>query len=261
MKVKCKNCGKKFDYDVYTGLCPKCHTYYRVDAVSPEKSTKNQERRREKRKHGPLYRLITICLLLIILISATTIIGFTMYTNQKGKELLRLEKLMTPKALNIGEIFSYETENHHYEIMVTKVQREDGAFLETPGGYESIKVSYEIKESSKDSDENQEETPSYETNIVSDYFKIEPYLMTKTGSYVKSLGSYAIRENLGYDYEQMEEEGIGSDFFYREGCFYFTVKEGDAQSLLIQAYKYEEEYSADNILEQTYEIDSLEVES
>lgn len=29
MKVICKNCGKRFDFDTYMGLCPKCSTYYR----------------------------------------------------------------------------------------------------------------------------------------------------------------------------------------------------------------------------------------
>lgn len=27
MKIKCRKCGKKFDSDVYSGLCPKCGTY------------------------------------------------------------------------------------------------------------------------------------------------------------------------------------------------------------------------------------------
>ena len=34
MKVTCRNCGKRFDYDTYTGLCPKCSTYYRIDSTS-----------------------------------------------------------------------------------------------------------------------------------------------------------------------------------------------------------------------------------
>ncbi|MBO5469242.1 MAG: hypothetical protein J6A03_05810 [Lachnospiraceae bacterium] len=33
MKVTCHNCGKRFDYDTYTGLCPKCSTYYRIDSA------------------------------------------------------------------------------------------------------------------------------------------------------------------------------------------------------------------------------------
>lgn len=33
MKVTCRNCGKRFDYDTYTGLCPKCSTYYRIDSA------------------------------------------------------------------------------------------------------------------------------------------------------------------------------------------------------------------------------------
>ena len=36
MKVICKECGKKFDYDVYMGLCPKCSTYYRDGMGSSE---------------------------------------------------------------------------------------------------------------------------------------------------------------------------------------------------------------------------------
>ena len=27
MKIRCKNCGKRFDAEMYSGLCPKCGTY------------------------------------------------------------------------------------------------------------------------------------------------------------------------------------------------------------------------------------------
>ena len=27
MKIKCKKCGKRFDAEMYSGLCPKCGTY------------------------------------------------------------------------------------------------------------------------------------------------------------------------------------------------------------------------------------------
>ena len=36
MKVTCHNCGKRFDYDTYTGLCPKCSTYYRLDTPAED---------------------------------------------------------------------------------------------------------------------------------------------------------------------------------------------------------------------------------
>ena len=31
MKIKCKNCGKRFDTEMYSGLCPKCGTYNAPD--------------------------------------------------------------------------------------------------------------------------------------------------------------------------------------------------------------------------------------
>ncbi len=49
MKVICKECGKKFDYDVYMGLCPKCSTYYREGMGSSEQAFYNQETQLQKR--------------------------------------------------------------------------------------------------------------------------------------------------------------------------------------------------------------------
>lgn len=49
MKVICKACGKKFDYDVYMGLCPKCSTYYRDGMGSSEQAFYNQGTDLQKR--------------------------------------------------------------------------------------------------------------------------------------------------------------------------------------------------------------------
>ncbi len=49
MKVICKECGKKFDYDVYMGLCPKCSTYYRDGMGSSEQAFYDQGTELQKR--------------------------------------------------------------------------------------------------------------------------------------------------------------------------------------------------------------------
>lgn len=33
MKIKCKKCGKRFDWDVYSGICPKCAAYNKTNAA------------------------------------------------------------------------------------------------------------------------------------------------------------------------------------------------------------------------------------
>lgn len=44
MKIKCRDCGKKFDYDLYSGMCPMCGTYNRMesDTVGGEKTPSNR---------------------------------------------------------------------------------------------------------------------------------------------------------------------------------------------------------------------------
>ncbi len=49
MKIRCQKCGKKFDVDVYSGLCPKCGAYNgkHITVSGPEQE--NGERRKEFR--------------------------------------------------------------------------------------------------------------------------------------------------------------------------------------------------------------------
>lgn len=49
MKVVCKVCRKKFDYDVYMGLCPKCGNYFREGMGSSEQALHSQETEVQKR--------------------------------------------------------------------------------------------------------------------------------------------------------------------------------------------------------------------
>ena len=39
MKVYCQNCGNKFDYHMYVGLCPKCGKIYRTRSQNVEKNS------------------------------------------------------------------------------------------------------------------------------------------------------------------------------------------------------------------------------
>ncbi|MDO4333882.1 MAG: hypothetical protein Q4C58_14520 [Eubacteriales bacterium] len=53
MKIKCKKCGKRFDWDVYSGICPKCAAYNKTHAADsgilqePAGSYSKEEDRRQ----------------------------------------------------------------------------------------------------------------------------------------------------------------------------------------------------------------------
>ena len=40
--MKCKNCGKIFDYEKYYGICPKCGTFQKQD--NPQQEPETEER-------------------------------------------------------------------------------------------------------------------------------------------------------------------------------------------------------------------------
>lgn len=99
MKVKCPHCGKKFNYEVYSGLCPGCGTYMRPGDIGkpPKKKTvkssvnisetspEKPESKKKRIKNKPQAVLCSL-LLLAILTAPLAARGFE---KQKQKPLLK----------------------------------------------------------------------------------------------------------------------------------------------------------------------------
>ena len=287
MKVTCHNCGKRFDYDTYTGLCPKCSTYYRIDSTSktsadtytysgtysePEEDIYDDFEEEDEPDikasiHTPLQtdtenvrsgifknnRKLTVILFALIVLAFVVPFFATQYIIHARQEENSLSQVVVPVPASMGEPMSFEMEdNYRYELTIQSASVVTDTCYQIPDGYQLIGFSYTLTE------------PDAATEDISDsnrlsrslgYDDITPYLYTHSGEYLQAIDAYDIAKAQGdKDYEWRLTTGTSSDFEYSKGTVYFLVKEGDIANLLIQHTNYES-----TTLLESYQIDQLEV--
>lgn len=291
MKVTCHNCGKRFDYDTYTGLCPKCSTYYRLDTPAEDEtdiyttetdfepnedsytdetedyfeSIPATEEKKESAIHTAvrtakndswIYRFKTNRKLTIILTIAIVLIFVVPFFSMKyiihlKEKKYSLSKVVTPTPASMGETLSFDTADTNYTVTITSASIVTDDCYQIPDGYQLIAFHYTLAEP----DYTDSDYGTNRPNTPLGYDRIIPYLYTQSGQYLEAVDEYDIATaNGSKDYEWRQETGTSSEFEYLNGCVYFLVKENDISSLLIEHTNTER-----TELLETYQIDNLEV--
>lgn len=287
MKVTCRNCGKRFDYDTYTGLCPKCSTYYQAASTAntsadtytysgtysePDEDIYDDFEEEDEPDiqasiHTSLQtdaenvrpgifknnHKLTVILLALIVIAFVVPFFATQYIIRAKQEENSLSQVVVPVPASMGEPMSFETEdNYRYELTIQSASVVTDTCYQIPDGYQFIGFSYTLSEPDE-APEDISDSNRLSRSLGYDY--ITPYLYTHSGEYLQTIDAYDIAKAQGdKDYEWRLTTGTSSDFEYSKGTVYFLVKEGDIANLLIQHTNYE----STDLLE-SYQIDQLEV--
>lgn len=116
MKIKCKNCGKRFDTEMYSGLCPKCGTYNAPDREEAvQAAAGGQTVRKEKVSTGKSRAFrFPVWLFLFLLLPALTWGGWSVWKiSFAGKlrggegEIARVQPLGAGELVLEGEPLEY----------------------------------------------------------------------------------------------------------------------------------------------------------
>ena len=277
MKVKCTQCGKRFDYDVHLGKCPKCFTYHKMNSDTDQQpeSTKSkpapskqqntssssqpEQQKPKKTRHSRSYHIVTIvlCSIIILLIVLTFIL--TNLSNKSGYAAASLTELPEPISLSLGDaaIIPYAEDN--FSISITDATIINDSTYQVPAGYELIRVSYSAGSSKPYGAPSEPDYGYYDNHSIR--WGLKPYLITKSGSYLPPLGKYDFEETDILESEAANELELSTYFEDAVGFFYFLVKENDTQGLRINCHKEQSDGWGHSIeqLEICYEIKDLEV--
>lgn len=265
MKIKCTNCGKRFNYELYAGLCPHCGVYMRQDTgsdpktepssptihtpgkvstdsrpgLNPDAKTAQMTGSAPTRntssdtQHFHKHPVITFLLILILIFIIVVPIAFSSYTNRIKTDTLTLSETSVSKNIRSTEAIPISTENGRFKISFLSVSPDTDKAFETPDGYEILAVRYHVEVPPEalaaypgQADENQ-----LYTNW--DYGTVLAYGVTKSGSYLKPVSEYDLSHVKNLDYEDEKNSGIGDTIDSQEGSLYFMVKKKDFKGLLI----------------------------
>lgn len=282
MKVTCKNCGKRFDYDLYMGLCPKCSTYYREgkqyhtenketagvflrgEEWPPQsqrqvRQTEGQPRRAQSTyrkvktpKHSSAYYIVSFVLLFAIAAGAVVPMVFRYRENLSGHEEMTISEELTEGRVSVGEPFSYSGEQGDYQVIITGAKIDKRKDLATPKHYQYVAVSYEIVPPGDMKDqESWSDNPSYYG------IHMRPYLITKSGKYLEPLYTFQIADRMGWDSDRQRQLGLSDDFQYQNGVLYFLAMKGDVEGLLVNSFDYDEGNYSETTLRESFEVTGL----
>lgn len=264
MKTKCKKCGKRFDPEVYSGLCPKCGTYNgsHSSGFSPQPSEygeaengagKSAENNAALEKRGRQDRSVAnkIPVLLMLLLLAVPAAGFITFqvkeTELREAQCLGLEKI--PEVKPEGNKLYFKNSLLKYPISVTAEQAGFAEFDGLPAETAFFVVRARI--------ESEEHGYNFDAEIGGIYLSYE----TEGRMYYrKPLSEYDIPEVAstygltGKDLLSVYSVGGGAP---EEGYWLFPVDENAAHPVLLLVL--EEKGEVDRALESgTIELKDLE---
>ncbi len=270
MRVKCAKCNKKYDKEIYSGICPRCGTFYNrqdlgkpsgmqpIKPVPKKEKTKKEKHKKdtpEADKFHPFKSKLNIFLLLLVILFPLAGFCWAKYNNyQEIKKRINKEPV-SPVLIEMNKPFSCEMSEVDYcEISITGAQVDRDEQLDLPDGYEMLVVSYEVHTPITD------EESEYTENL-SDYhcFDIEPYLFTSEGYYLEPVSPYEVKEMKKMGDEEYRECGVSTALSYRKGSLYYLIKQGDTCGLWITQYEEEDTYDGDFHYVASYQLKQLEV--
>ncbi len=285
MKVRCVDCKKRFDYELYSGVCPKCGNYmrppemetsqnancdvegshihtesaqegYTAAYTEPEQKpyrepdiSSVQVEKPKKKKSNPVLTMVLV--MAIFLVGAGTAIFLFISQNQVHKEMTVQEGLPIV-TLSQSEPIEYRSDSNLYEITIDSVTVDDDPEFNLPDQYEAIVVSYSI-----------ERTFLGGEGIDYDSFyeiRMTPYLETVSGYYLRPVSEYSIRKVKEIeDYKQADEMGLSEKFEHKQGILYYFVKKDDIKGLHITSVDYDRENYQSGALREIVRMEGLEV--
>ena len=285
MKVRCVDCKKRFDYELYSGVCPKCGNYMRPTEIETSENTNCEmegshihnesasdeytatyaqpaepytaseitsthvEPAKKKKKSN---RAITL-VLTILMVTTFLVTILVAYVGQKTiHEGKTVKEPVTPVLCQAEDGFSYIADYNKYDIFIESVTVDDDPAFELPDEYEAVMITYRIER-------------TFLNNGGSDHdsfyeIRMTPYLETLSGYYLEPVSEYELRKIKEIeDYTQADEMGLGTGFNHKEGKLYYYVKKDDIKGLYITSMDYDYENYESGALREIIRVEGLEV--
>lgn len=282
MKIRCKECGKRFDDELYNGVCPKCGYYiymfvpetsenenceiegshihvesgytatYRQEDLYTESYSEGEARdyiSPERKK--PSAAAVTKILVALIFLVGIVSMGLAMVSQKQVHEAMTVKEEIPVKTQQTDEPITYMAKSNRYDIYIDLIKVDKNPIYEIPEEYELISISYRIARTFLGGDSS-----DYDR-----FFEIsmKPYLETKDGKYLEALSLYDLEKLLKTNYDRTTEVAVASSFRHQKGKLFYLVKKQDIRGLYIVSADYDEEKYQRGALREMIRVEGLEV--